>query len=210
MVIRSWLNRILGRPIFSSIWMTQSEKQVFYRYILNSKYYLEFGMGGSSIAVLMKAKAQISCVESSPEWINKLRKYSIIKTAEKNSRLKIKFVDIGEISNKGFPVDLTKRNNFPKYSSEIFNEINPSKVDGVLIDGRFRVACILQTILYCNQKEGLIIMIHDIWTRPHYHTVLKYLHEIERIDSLGIFRIRDVINLENVKVEYGHYKFDPR
>lgn len=137
----------------------------------------------------MKAKAQISCVESSPEWINKLRKYSIIKTAEKNSRLKIKFVDIGEINDKGFPVDLTKRNNFPKYSSEIFSEINPLNLDCVLVDGRFRVACTLQIILHCFQNENLFILFHDIWTRPYYHIILKYLIEIERVDSLGVFWI---------------------
>lgn len=201
---------MLGRPIFSTIWMTQSEKQVFNKYILGSKFYLEFGMGGSSIAVLRKSKASISSVESSREWINKLRKYRIIRIAEKNSRLRIRFVDIGRISDKGLPVSLATRNNFPKYSSEIFNEINPLNLDCVLVDGRFRVACTLQIILHCFQNENLFILFHDIWTRPYYHIILKYLIEIERVDSLGVFRIREGVILDRIQEDYEKFKYDPR
>ncbi|WP_236975242.1 hypothetical protein [Membranihabitans maritimus] len=207
---QSLFNRISPYPLFYPFWMSGSEKRFFDRYIKNAQHYLEFGIGGSTIRALLKSKARISSVESNPEWLAKMREYRIVKHAEQTKRLEIDFIDIGKTGHIGFPANEGERDKFPDYSSRIFHENDLSGVDCVLIDGRFRVACALQTILHCHRNPNLHMTIHDIWSRSYYHGILKYLIEIERVDRIGVFRIREHIDIEQLKTEYDKYKYDPR
>jgi hypothetical protein len=63
-----------------------------------------------------------------------------------------------------------------------------ARLDLVLIDGRFRVACALEAVLRCSPDTTLVI--HDFWNRPVYHGLLPYLDELERCATIGVFRIR--------------------
>ena len=57
--------------------------------------------------------------------------------------------------------------------------------DTVLVDGRFRVACVLNTLMI---KNCPIIMVHDFWKRPKYKTMLDYTEIIDEADSLVVLR----------------------
>ena len=80
-------------------------------------------------------------------------------------------------------------------------------IDTVLVDGCFRVACILSVILNLSSTDNTIILIHDFWNRDIYHTILKYLTKVDKIDTLGVFRIKDNVDLTLVKQEYDIYKY---
>ncbi len=126
--------------------------------------------------------------------------------------LKIAFffpVDIGKTKEWGKPVDDSSKHLFPKYSSDVFISIDPTKLDTVFIDGRFRVACVLQTILnvFSNKSNDTIILIHDFWNREQYHSVLHYLEIVEKVDTLGVFKIKDNVDLKKVQKDYDIYKY---
>ena len=89
------------------------------------------------------------------------------------------------------------------------NKINPVIPDPILIDGRFRVACVLQSILHCHENPNLQILVHDIWPRKQYYVVLEFLNEVHRVDTLGVFSIRDNISLKKVERLYHEYKYRP-
>jgi len=55
----------------------------------------------------------------------------------------------------------------------------------VLVDGRFRIACAL---IAAMASPNTVILIHDIWIRPHYRQVLLHLRWLESHDTLGAFR----------------------
>lgn len=186
--------------------MSKPEKVLYLKYIRQSRYYLEFGMGGSTVLALSYSKTKVYCVESDLQWIRKFRKSWFIRF-HLLKRLSICHSNIGVTEEWGYPLNLEQRHNFPNYSSGIFQKIDASKVDLVLIDGRFRVACVLQTILNCFKNKGVKIMIHDFYKRPHYHGVLKYLSEIDKADNLGVFVIRPGINLQDVASDYEAFKF---
>ncbi len=95
-----------------------------------------------------------------------------------------------------------------QYSSKVFEEVDSHNIDCVLIDGRFRVACALQTILNINNPDA-IILFHDIWNRKGYHIVLKYLVEIERVESTGVFKIYHNTDRNEVVQDYEKYKYNP-
>jgi hypothetical protein len=206
--ILKFLDLFSPRPCLYSFVMTDSEKKLFDEKIKESKVYLEFGIGGSTIRALQKSKAIIYSVDSSLNWINYIRNYLIIKFQE-NRRLFIIHIDIGQTKEWGFPIDNLCIDLFQNYSSTIFNVIDVSTIDRVLIDGRFRVACTLKTILECNKNTNLEILIHDFWNRKEYHILLKYLLEVDRADTLGIFIIKEDFDRNSAIKDFEFYKHNP-
>src|SRR5690606_17541628 len=195
-------------PLFYKFRMTKDEQKLFNRYIKNSKYYLEFGSGGSTLRVLQKSQAKIYSVESSIDWIAYLSNYFIIRQARKK-RLFFHHVDIGQTRGWGYPISNNSKALFPNYSNSIFNLLDPNKLDTVLVDGRVRVACVLNVILNMPPNENTVMLIHDFWNREKYHIVLKYLTKVHEVDTLGVFKIKNHINLVSVKHDYEIYKYIP-
>ncbi|MFC1969810.1 hypothetical protein ACFLVV_01160 [Chloroflexota bacterium] len=157
---------------------------------------------------IQKSRAKIYTVESDREWIAHMRKYMILRYFE-NRRLFISYVDIGPTRKWGYPESNNLRNLFPAYSSNIFKAIDAKALDLALVDGRFRVACTLKIILECHKNNNLKILIHDFWNREHYHVVLKYLETVDRSDTIGLFSIKNDVDLKSVQMDYEAHKFDP-
>lgn len=195
-------------PLFYPFIMSDGERAIFDQAIKTSRHYLEFGLGGSTLRALQKSKAKIYTVESSPEWIDSMRKYVVVRFSQ-NRRLFIFPVHIGPLRGWGYPASKDFKQFFEKYSSSVFESIDGVPIDLVLVDGRFRVACALKTILAYHENRGIKIMIHDFWNRPHYHIVLQYLEPIERADTLGMFSIKKNLELQSVARDYEAYKFNP-
>lgn len=193
-------------PLFYKFRMTKDEQEVFNTYAKNSKVYLEFGSGGSTLRVLQKSKSRIHSVESSLDWINYLSKYFIIRRA-RNTRLFFHHVDIGQTHGWGYPISKDSKKLFPNYSKSIFNSLGSNNIDTVLIDGRFRVACVLSVILNMGSNKNTIILIHDFWNREKYHCVLKYLTTIQKVETLGVFKINSNVDMDLVKQDYENYKY---
>ena len=188
--------------------MSRKEKEMFDQLIKNSKYYLEFGTGGSTIRALQKSKAKVYSVESSQAWIDTISRYKIINFFRKK-RLTLFYVNIGKTKNWGYPADESLRHLYPDYSAKVFETINKEKLDTVFVDGRFRVACVLSTIINVYPSTRVRIIIHDFWSRSHYHDILKYLDEIESVDDLAVFSLKEKIDLEKVRQDYKKFKLVP-
>ncbi len=201
------LDKFSPYPLFYPFIMSKNEKSIFDKAIKKSSNYLEFGLGGSTLRAIQKSKAKIYTVESSPDWITYMRQYMIIRFFE-NKRLFIFPVDIGPTRDWGYPASDDYQDLFPDYSSNIFKAIDSKLIDLALVDGRFRVACILKIILECHANKNLEILIHDFWNKEQYHVVLKYLNTIEKADTIGLFSIKNNVDLNSVKRNYDIYKFN--
>lgn len=202
------LDQFSPYPLFYQLIMTKNEIAIFDMAIKESQHYLEFGMGGSTLRAIQKSKAMIYTVESDPAWINYMRKYIFIRLFE-NKRLHIFHVNIGGVLGWGCPEADVSKESFEKYSSSIFQSIDSKKIDLVLVDGRFRVACILKTILSCHENSKIKILIHDFWDRPYYQVVLNYLDIVHRVDTIGLFSIKKNIDIKLVEKDYEAYKYNP-
>ena len=194
-------------PLFYPFLMSDEEKRLFDRSIDGVNVYLEFGLGGSSLRAIRKSNAQIYSVESSVGWIDTMREYVAIRRSEKK-RLHIVPVDIGPTHEWGRP-EAENASKFPAYSSCVYDVIDKNNIDLALIDGRFRVACTLKLIMECYENTALNVLIHDFWNREQYHIVLKYLDPIEKVDTLGLFKIKKDLDLTAVQEDYERYKFEP-
>lgn len=187
--------------------MTAGERQMLHSYIDNATHYLEFGAGASTVyASNAENVKRIDSVESSGEYINAhLAGEPAVREALQGGRLTFYKIDIGETVKWGYPKDNSKRNLWGNYSSEVFR--SNKDYDLVLIDGRFRVACALNTVLHT--PADCVIIIHDFWNRPEYHCLLKYLNVKEQVDTLGVFTKKRNISTARMKSLIKKYQFRP-
>lgn len=209
--LKEWLVKLDQHspyPVLYAFIMTKKEKVVFDEAIGKSYNYLEFGMGGSTLRTLRKSMATVCTVESNPAWIDHMRRYLVVRRLEK-TRLRIFPVDIGPVGSWGYPVSDACKDRFEAYSSGVFKFIDSKRVDLALIDGRFRVACTLKTIMECHKNANMKILIHDFWEREQYHVLLKYLDVVKRADSIGLFSIKTGVAVDEACKDYDYYKFIP-
>ena len=81
---------------------------------------------------------------------------------------------------------LNKWKNYVRAPWEI---INDNKPDLIFIDGRFRVACALYSIIQMKDYPGNKILIDDYSYRPEYKIIEKYANFEGIKGRLGIFKV---------------------
>lgn len=163
--------------------------------------YLEFGSGGSTFLSIMNTNANVYSVESDLNWINYLRKWKIINENE-NKRLFFNYIDIGNVGEWGIPLEKDKEFLYENYSKYIFNI--KKDFDLVFIDGRFRIACVLQVLLNCQNNTKIII--HDFNDRPNYHSILNFLDIIDTADTMALFKIKNNNDINKIEDLYNKEK----
>lgn len=166
--------------------------------------YLEFGSGGSTFLALLHSNMRITSVESDKKWLAHLSEWDMIKQNLSTQRLSFFHVDIGKTGAWGVPLELNKRESFPNYSKQIFTHRNDFSM--VFVDGRFRVACILASIIYC--KANTRILVHDFNNRPHYHKVVEFLDFVDTCDTLAEFKIKENIDPQRLLAMYDKSRYD--
>ncbi|MBY5967883.1 tetratricopeptide repeat protein [Halomonas denitrificans] len=183
--------------------MTVSEQQLFLDALRKTQRYFEFGSGGSTIWATREG-ISVHGVESDANWVQALREAC-------GETCKVRSVDIGSTREWGFPVDTRPDERFEAYSLAIHDMADA--FDLILIDGRFRVACTLQSIIHTIQNadrpRDTRLFLHDFWDRPHYHSVLEFLEEEKRVDTAGIFRIKEGLSLDRLEQQWHVFKHDP-
>lgn len=186
--------------------LSDLEKEFLVKSISGSKSYLEFGSGGSTFLALTKTDIPlVVSVESDMAWLNHLRKWDCITKNEAAKRLRFLHVNIGKTGDWGVPVEPDKKDLFPDYSAAPFRPGAKTKFDSVFIDGRFRVACALQTILHCDANTK--ILMHDYTFRLHYHVILQFLDIVDVVDTMVLFRLKSDISKKEVLAMYDEYKY---
>lgn len=147
----------------------------------------EYGSGGSTILAAEIPGKTIVTVESDPVWLCRLNTY--IQHTRLPSLPVTLHQDIGPTKKWGYPLDETKWRNFPKYSLGIwqYSSINKIDPDIVLIDGRFRVACFLASIIHL--KSTTTILFDDYLDREYYHVIEKICKPSAFVDRMAIFNV---------------------
>jgi hypothetical protein len=169
--------------------------------------YLEFGAGGSTVFALRQGVGNVVSVESDVAWIERLHADPTAAEAVRDSRLHLLHADIGAISGLGRPVNEDARTRWPSYARAPWPHVQADRLDVVLIDGRFRVACILETALRCSEQTSIVI--HDFWNRPDYHVVLPFLTPRTRNASLGVFGVKAGLDREAAAAVLAAYAYVP-
>jgi hypothetical protein len=133
----------------------------------NASLYLEYGCGDSTIWASRYTNARIISVDTSLEWIEKVKAFSL----PSNSPC-IEYVNCGNVEEWGRPVDYSHRQMYMSYIQSPTMRLHDQKPDLVLIDGRFRVACFLNCLL--NLEPGTPVIFDDYIGRTRYHVVEEF------------------------------------
>lgn len=146
---------------------------------------LEYG-GGESTRFACSEMIPIRVQESDPDWVARLGKEPQVAASVAAGRCTLVQADIGPVENWGYPADRTGIERWADYVLAPWRK--GPQWDLVMVDGRFRVACLAAAVRH--GREDLTLMVHDFWNRPHYHVILPFLDWIESADTLGVFRPR--------------------
>jgi hypothetical protein len=166
------------------------------RHLKGSSFYLEYGSGGSTVLAASLGVSQIMTVESDKLFLEAVgNKVSEISSA---SVVKYYHVDIGQTKEWGYPADPSTAPRWPEYYLSAWRHISQGATspDLIMIDGRFRVACFLTSLIYARPKT--VILFDDYADRPVYHAVEQHLKPTLMAGRMAKFVVPDGVDVKNV------------
>lgn len=144
---------------------------------------LEYGSGGSTeFAASLEGKLVIS-VESDRDWARSLREK--VAASGSKSPVIIQHIDIGATGDWGRARNNTAWAQFHRYPAAIWDAPFFRHPDVVLIDGRFRTACLMITLLRITRP--VTVLFDDYVTRPKYHLVEQIIAPTQLVGRMAEF-----------------------
>jgi len=168
--------------------MTFKETELLRTEMRKSVLYLEYGSGQSTRFATECANVKAICsIESDPKFVETyFEGDAAIAEARKAERLLFRFIHLGPTREWGFPRNRAHIHLWPNYALAPYAQ--NFKWDLVLVDGRFRVACVLLAALE-GPAEG-VILVHDFSMRSEYKGMLRFMEIAEQVDTLVKLRRR--------------------
>ncbi|UPY35375.1 hypothetical protein [Sediminicoccus sp. KRV36] len=158
------------------------------------------------LAISSDVKKIIS-VETDPAWIAKLLEEKLVSAAVDSKILNLMHADIGQTGKWGHPIlpyDIEKIRKYPMTPWEV---AGPA-VDLVLIDGRFRAACLAASLL--STQETCRFALHDVSaSRPSYLAALELLDVQEQVNTLVIGTRRKHLPTEAIQEALTKFSLIP-
>jgi hypothetical protein len=186
--------------------MSRRETALYRHLVRDRSGIVEFGCGRSTLLALRHSRAKIYSVDSDRDWIDRLLKRHRVRRAVKSRRLCFHHSDLGPVAKWGWPLGPLTAEQTATYYSAIWSRVNTATIDLALVDGRFRIACVVEALRRCPTAT---IVVHDFWDRPHYHDILPALLCTDRVDTLGVFVARDP-TAEFLDQQLQKSQLDPR
>jgi hypothetical protein len=171
---------------FSSLMFPINLAYFFSEQALIANYILEYGAGSSTKFLIKNSKRCMSVESDSNFLLNLLQE---ISTSGFDITSTPVYINIGKTKEWGHPVDDSCKaawHDYPLKPWKILasNNISP---DLVLIDGRFRVACMLATM--ASIKKPTKVIFDDYVDRPYKKIVEKYCKPLKIIDRAAYFEL---------------------
>ena len=175
---------------------------IFADHLSRSKVYLEYGCGKSTeYACSLPSVEHVISVESDKSWSD-----MTFANIENKSKLHLGYVNIGEVGEWGRPKNNQKILDYHKYMLMPWvlaakYELEP---DLILVDGRFRVASFLYSLL--TGKSGATILFDDYVNRKEqYGVVENFIKPVGTHGRLAEFLIEKNFNQADITAVIAKY-----
>ena len=175
----------------------EGDDALFKREAALSTCYGEYGMGTSTQWVLRNTSAKVVAVDTSQHWVQEVERQN------QSDRLDAKWIDVGVLADWGRPLSYTHRHAFTDYITSIWTR--GIKPDLVLVDGRFRVCCFLQSML--SAKPGTRIIFDDYMDRPWYHVVEEIAARLEVCGRQALFEVAEDKDTKAIEQMRDHFLY---
>ena len=174
--------------------------------------YLEYGCGGSTLFALERASLVVS-VENHKPW------YEAVRRDKRCQRqpLACFYVNTGLTSKWGYPVHQSKaslrRLFWSRYTTRPWSFLRRHRIipDVILVDGRFRVACVLRSILELPPAAMTLFILDDYISRKDaYNAIIPFIKDAEYLDRALLFRKATDFNTSILRTTLRRFETDPR
>ena len=172
--------------------------KLFASIIKDAKIYGEYGCGESTKYAAKHTNARIVAVDTSSEWAKRTR-----DAINDRHRATICHVDCGPVGDWGRPLTLDFKDRFHVYHCFPWS-LTEESPDVVLVDGRFRVACFMASLMRAN--PGTQILFDDYMDRPNYHVVENMVYPVKTSGRMALFIRPDFVNMAKAQQLYNEYK----
>lgn len=136
---------------------------------------LEFGSGGSTVMGAAMPGKTIWSVENDGDWAAMMMRWFAANPGV--SPVHIHHVDLGPTKKWGMPETFQFWRRFARYPLEIWDRPGFTQPDVVLVDGRFRVGCLLAAMI--RTTKPVPVYFDDYAGRERYHEVEAFLRPTE-------------------------------
>jgi hypothetical protein len=184
----------------------------FREQLAKARNYLEYGSGGSTVLANQVVTNLVS-VDSDANFLGEVRRK--LGQCDRRAMAKLIHVNIGFTEHWGMPVftkptrrRLRRWEEYARAPWRYFRTIG-QQPDLVLVDGRFRVACVLESLLSLSPLSETQILLDDYAGRPYYEIVEQFA-DIELAGRMAILRPRRLLDRIHVRRLVKQYCGDPR
>jgi hypothetical protein len=127
---------------------------------------LEYGSGGSTILACLLGK-RVYAVESDVKWAGDIAR--VIAAHWSETKAVVAPVDIGPTRAWAYPVNSAGYAAYSNYPNAVWDRADFRHPDLILIDGRFRTACLMTALQRVRRPTR--VLFDDYLERTHYHWV---------------------------------------
>jgi hypothetical protein len=182
--------QLYGLEVGDTPWFDPDGGEFYARALRGARTYLEYGSGGSTVLAAGIVDRLVS-VESDHIFARAVR----AKVEGSRANTTMLMPDIGFTRHLGIPFFAKPRSwrvrrwkTYPKAPWAAFPDLKP---DLVLIDGRFRVACALETLLHVDHEVPILI---DDYVGRDYRAVEQFADLVGMHGRMAHFRRKHSID----------------
>lgn len=134
---------------------------------------LEYGCGASTLMAAGQDHSLVMAVENDKNWAERVE--TVLARQHPNHRVRVHWVDTGPTQAWGRPKEKKRGDswmNYPNYALDIWDQFFFKHPDLVLVDGRFRTACFLTTML--RLQKPVTLLFDDYANRSQYQWIERF------------------------------------
>jgi hypothetical protein len=188
-------------PAFTLTFRPQ-EAAMLRRNYTRASVILEYGSGGSTVLAAQLGKRVVS-VESDKAWADRLAAH-----LQPYPNARVLHVNIGPTEKWGMPSVPRFHGLFHHYPLAVWDLPDLGEPDVVLIDGRFRLACMAAVLL--RARRPTTVLFHDYARRPEYHRVEAFAQRQVSVGSMVRFLVTPGAIPPEMLTEVVGWFSDPR
>ncbi len=143
---------------------------------------LEYGSGGSTV-LAARLGLRVFSVESDADWATRMAS----KVATISDKARVHYADVGPTGPWGTPAKAREFRKFHQYALSVWDLPEFVEPDLVLIDGRFRAACLVAVMLRATRP--VTVLFDDYLKRRYYHGVERLARKEEMVGRMARFTV---------------------
>ena len=163
--------------------MPEAEAELLRATYAGAEVILEYGTGGSTLVAATNATKAVIAVESDLAFLVRMQDW--FRANPPPVPVILHHGNVGPTRKWGFPTNGDKTERWPGYALTIWDHKEFLHPNVVLVDGRFRLSCLLTTLFRITRPVR--VLCDDYAARPYYHQIEALVGAPEMTGRMAAF-----------------------